>query len=654
MKYFGKILILFGLFGLAHTYLKGQDKEVFSSDLQTPQKPWTHLDFENDPDEFQFAIVSDRTGSPRPGVFEDAIKKLNWLRPEFVISVGDLIRGVHGEDSARLAQQWNDHLDRIAPLDMPFFHLAGNHDIKANNAYQVEVWNKLFGSPFYSFVYKDVLFLGLFSNEQFQYISDEQIAYFEKVIKEHANVRWTLVFMHHPLWIYPHDSNFDDLEKMLEGRDYTVFAGHHHRYHHFPRKGSNYYVLATTGGGSGLMGNSFGMFDHVTWITMTHEGPVMANLRLDGILPHDVANDETADLSRDLVKSVFFESQVFVDDAEEIKTGKALLTYTNASELPLHLEGRFYHNHYVDPKPSKISLEIPPQESKSIEVEFTALQPFAFSDRVFLEMEGSLGYQHADYPDLKIEGTQSIPIKQADYSIFGPEEIEFIESFDVPVHQPLPGTRIHYTLDGTTPTPRSPRLTATSLSIKEGMTVKALLVDEQGRESRVDSVVLKRVEPGKGLWCQYYESHPTKDRWNYVPNFSEYEPLTIKATQSLDLKDAGKKNEFFGCVYKGYITLPETGTYTFSTVSDDGAIVFIDGEPVVADPVKHKPREKQGTVTLEKGRHTFEMHFYQHRKGMVFDVFFETPGGKKQKVDMSILSYGAQEPESVYQLEGKR
>lgn len=55
--------------------------------------PWNHLNLNNDPDNFQFAIVTDRTGGHRPGIFEDAIGKLNLLQPEFVMSLGDLIEG---------------------------------------------------------------------------------------------------------------------------------------------------------------------------------------------------------------------------------------------------------------------------------------------------------------------------------------------------------------------------------------------------------------------------------------------------------------------------------------------------------------------------------------------------------------------------------
>ncbi|MCH7944837.1 MAG: serine/threonine protein phosphatase, partial [Armatimonadetes bacterium] len=55
--------------------------------------PWTHLDLVNDPENFQFAIVTDRTGGHRAGVFPDAMRKLNLLQPEFVMSVGDPVEG---------------------------------------------------------------------------------------------------------------------------------------------------------------------------------------------------------------------------------------------------------------------------------------------------------------------------------------------------------------------------------------------------------------------------------------------------------------------------------------------------------------------------------------------------------------------------------
>src|SRR6476619_5408301 len=55
------------------------------------KNPWTSLTPNTTADQFQFAIVSDRTGGHRAGVFSKAVQQVNLLQPEFVMSVGDLI-----------------------------------------------------------------------------------------------------------------------------------------------------------------------------------------------------------------------------------------------------------------------------------------------------------------------------------------------------------------------------------------------------------------------------------------------------------------------------------------------------------------------------------------------------------------------------------
>src|SRR5690242_7591922 len=69
------------------------------------RNPWTSLNLNNKDRDFQFVIVTDRTGGHRPGVFGQAVKKINLLQPEFVISVGDLIEG-GSEDNGQWALEW--------------------------------------------------------------------------------------------------------------------------------------------------------------------------------------------------------------------------------------------------------------------------------------------------------------------------------------------------------------------------------------------------------------------------------------------------------------------------------------------------------------------------------------------------------------------
>lgn len=258
----------------------------------TGAKPWTNRNINDKPGQFQFAIVTDRTGGHRPGVFEDGVKKLNLLQPELVMSVGDLIEG-YTTDTVELKRQWDEFCSFVDQLEMPFFFVPGNHDI--TNPVMEKVWEKRFGLKHYSFVYKDVLFMALNSEDQARgsgrgSISAPQLEWIRKTLDQHQQVKWTFLFMHQPLWVQQTDPvKWFDVEKLLANRKHTVFVGHHHQYVKYERNNSRYYILATTGGSSALRGPQFGEFDHFVWVTMTDQGPIFANLQLEGIFddaPH--------------------------------------------------------------------------------------------------------------------------------------------------------------------------------------------------------------------------------------------------------------------------------------------------------------------------------------------------------------------------------
>jgi serine/threonine-protein phosphatase CPPED1 len=261
------------------------------------RNPWTSLKINEVDGSFHFVVVSDRTGGHRSRIFSEAVEQINLLQPAFVISVGDLIEG-YTKDAAKLAVEWKEFQGYTSKLQMPFFYVPGNHDVA--NPIQTKEWSERFGRRYYHFVYRDVLFLAVASDDpaesndkgenQKGKLSPEQIDYFRGVLKENAGVRWTVVCVHKPLWSQDNlaSNGWLDLEKLLEGRNYTVFAGHIHRYQKFVRQGMNYYQLATTGGASKMRGIPYGEFDHVAWVTMRKDGPVIANVMLDGILPENL------------------------------------------------------------------------------------------------------------------------------------------------------------------------------------------------------------------------------------------------------------------------------------------------------------------------------------------------------------------------------
>jgi hypothetical protein len=282
------------------------------------RNPWTHLRLNNDPTDFRFAVVSDRTGGHRARIFSRAVERLNLMQPEFVVSVGDLIEG-YKEDPDKVATEWREFQSYVNRLQMPFFYIPGNHDVA--NPFLRKQWEEKFGRLYYHFVYRDVLFLALNANDptgREDALSAEQVAWAKNVLETNRSNRWTIVLLHKPLWAHANvqKTGWLDVEKALGDRPYTVFAGHIHRYQKFVRNGRNYYQLATTGGVSKVRGVRYGEFDQIAWITMKKDGPTIANILLDGILPEDLRVPPSDEAGVDTTKRPAthpVKGQVFLD-----------------------------------------------------------------------------------------------------------------------------------------------------------------------------------------------------------------------------------------------------------------------------------------------------------------------------------------------------
>jgi len=290
----------------------------FEHDILNGPKPWTGENFELEEEDFTFAIISDLTGGERKGIFNVAVEQINRLEPTFVLSIGDLIDG-GTEDFVKLEKEWNSFDSRAAKLDMPFFYLGGNHDL--TNPRMREFWKERFGPRYYHFVYENVLFLMIDSedfeeermNEIYQArakalkvisgeiegeytdteyyhmlerrtgaMSNSQFEYYQQILKKYESVKWTFVLMHKPMWTRNDEKGLNKLEKVLGNRPYTVINGHEHSFSHRIRNHRDYIMLGTTGGAQKVDDQS--AFDHITLIRMATEKPIITHLRLDGIL----------------------------------------------------------------------------------------------------------------------------------------------------------------------------------------------------------------------------------------------------------------------------------------------------------------------------------------------------------------------------------
>jgi hypothetical protein len=365
----------------------------------TSKNPWSHLDFYNQAENFQFAIVTDRTGGERPGIFSVGLEKLNLMKPEFVMSVGDLIEG-YTDDVDQLNREWDEFTGFIDQLEAPFFYVPGNHDI--TNEVMEEIWEERFGRTYYHFIYNDVLFLALNSEEAIQGsggggIEDEQYEYIKNVLDMHPDVRWTMVFTHQPMWVYEDPRRWWDVEALLADRNHTVFAGHYHNYVKRERNNANYYTLATTGGGSRMRGPLFGEFDHIVWVTMTDNGPVVANLLLDGILDDDIRTEELADMVNMVSSEVAMTIQPIFDHT--VTQQKYTAKIQNYSNSPMKADLQVMDGTGAETVQT-IPLDLDPNS--------VVMQDFSVNHTDPIQVKASYKYAFDGYPDLETDQTVTL------------------------------------------------------------------------------------------------------------------------------------------------------------------------------------------------------------------------------------------------------
>jgi hypothetical protein len=65
-----------------------------------------------------------------------------------------------------------------------------------------------------------------------------------------------------------------------------------------------------------------------------------------------------------------------------------------------------------------------------------------------------------------------------------------------------------------------------------------------------------------------------------------------------------------GMVWKGYIYVDQTGGYKFLTDSDDGSMLYLDGELIVNNDGDHGMQERAGYAYLQQGFHAIKMVYF--------------------------------------------
>lgn len=130
-----------------------------------------------------------------------------------------------------------------------------------------------------------------------------------------------------------------------------------------------------------------------------------------------------------------------------------------------------------------------------------------------------------------------------------------------------------------------------------------------------------------GLNYKYYTFTGT---WNSLPDFKTLTPVATGIMPNVSLQPR-TQDDNFAFLWEGFIRIPESGSYTFRTNSDDGSKLYIgaydhNATALVNNDGLHGPQNRDGTITLTAGVHPIAMTFYEQGGGEVMNVSWSTPG----------------------------
>lgn len=139
------------------------------------------------------------------------------------------------------------------------------------------------------------------------------------------------------------------------------------------------------------------------------------------------------------------------------------------------------------------------------------------------------------------------------------------------------------------------------LSPEEARSLAAFLLADQHAAGPADTVL----RPGLEVAAYELDDFPGE-----MPDLDGLTPVALRSSDGLDVS-ARPRDEQYALRFSGELFVPEAGEQTLWLTSDDGSLLWIDGELVIDNDGQHAPVRAEGRVTLEAGWHALRVDFFE-------------------------------------------
>lgn len=150
----------------------------------------------------------------------------------------------------------------------------------------------------------------------------------------------------------------------------------------------------------------------------------------------------------------------------------------------------------------------------------------------------------------------------------------------------------------------------------------------------IGAVLSRRLDASFGLTASYFSQANWTGR-----SFAVVDRQI--STDQLRSRFATFGDKPFSVRWRGFLAIPEEGRYTFSTVSDDGSSLLIDGTVVVDNGGVHGPQPQYGEVSLKSGFHLIELQYQQAGGESTLDLRWQVKDRPSTVIPTTVLLHGS-------------